>query len=94
RALLIDALAPALGKSAWISSQSAGLHLVIRLPDQCNDQLLAELAATKGVRVSALSSYYVGASHTAGLVVGYGYAPSAAVERCGRTLAHLLRASL
>jgi GntR family transcriptional regulator/MocR family aminotransferase len=94
RALLIDALAPSLGHSAWISSQSAGLHLVIRLPEQCDDRRLAELAAAQGVRVSALSHYYIGPVRAAGLVVGYGYAPSSAVERCGRVLAQLLRASL
>jgi GntR family transcriptional regulator/MocR family aminotransferase len=94
RTLLIDALQPALGRSAWISSQSAGLHLVIRLPDGFDDQRLATVAATHGIRVSALSRYFIGAPALAGLVVGFGYAPSEKVARCGRLLAQLLRSSL
>jgi GntR family transcriptional regulator/MocR family aminotransferase len=94
RTLLIDALQPGLGKSAWISSQSAGLHLVIRLPDGVDDQRLANLAGTHGIRVSALSRYYIGPPSASGLVVGYGYAPSDKVARCGRVLAQLLRSNL
>jgi GntR family transcriptional regulator/MocR family aminotransferase len=94
RALLIDALQPALGKSAWISSQSAGLHLVIRLPDGSDDQRVASAAAAHGVRVSALSRYYIGTPAAAGLVVGYGYAPADKVARYGRVLAQVLRAVL
>jgi len=94
RALLVDALQPALGDAAWISSQSAGLHLVIRLPDRFDDQRLAESAAAQGVRVSALSRYFIGAASASGLVVGYGYAPSEKVARCGRALAQLLRSAL
>jgi len=94
RALLIDSLEPALGKSAWVSSQSAGLHLVIRLPDGFDDQRLAETAAAHGVRVSALSQYFIGPASAWGLVVGYGYAPAEKVTRCGRILAQLLQAAL
>lgn len=94
RALLIEALAPALGDSAWISSQSAGLHLVVRLPDGFDDQGLAESAAAHGVRVSALSRYFIGPPSASGLVVGYGYASSQKVARCGAVLAQLLEAAL
>ncbi len=94
RALLIEALHPALGKSAWISSQSAGLHLLVRLDGHCDDRRLAETAAKQGVRVNALSRYFIGAPTASGLVVGYGYAPSEKVARCGRVLARLLKAAL
>src|SRR5450631_247507 len=60
RALLIDALQPGLERAAWISSQCAGLHLVVRLPDGYDDQRLAEMAATHGIRASALSRYFIG----------------------------------
>ncbi|MFI4983485.1 MAG: PLP-dependent aminotransferase family protein, partial [Nevskiales bacterium] len=53
RTLLIRELEPALDKGAWISSQSAGLHLVVRMPDGTDDQRLAEVAAAQGIRVSA-----------------------------------------
>jgi len=94
RALLIGALEPALERGAWISSQSAGLHLVVRLPDGWDDQKLAEHAAAQGIRVSALSRYYIGPSRAAGLVVGFGYAPAAKVARAGRLLAQVLRSAL
>ena len=93
RALLVDALRPALGEAAWISSQSAGLHLVIRLPTGSDDQRLAESALARGVRVSALSRYFIGPASASGLVVGFGYASSETVVRCGRILAQLLRAA-
>lgn len=94
RALLIESLQPALGTAARIVSQSAGLHLVIRLPDGFDDERLAAAAARRGIRVSALSRYYIGAPAAAGLVVGYGYAPADKVARSGRQLAQLLRAAL
>jgi GntR family transcriptional regulator / MocR family aminotransferase len=94
RALLIDALQPGLEKSAWISSQSAGLHLVVRLPDGFDDQGLAQTAAAHGIRVSALSRYFIGPASASGLVLGYGYAPADKVARCGRVLAQLLRSAL
>jgi GntR family transcriptional regulator/MocR family aminotransferase len=94
RALLIAALEPALNRGAWISSQSAGLHLVVRLPDGWDDQKLADTAASHGIRVSALSRYFIGATRAAGLVVGFGYAPSDKVARGGRILAQILRAAL
>ena len=94
RALLIEALRPALGANAWISSQSAGLHLVIRLPDGFNDHALALAAGARGVRVSALSRYFIGAPTAWGLVVGYGYASAEKVARSGRVLAQVLRTAL
>ncbi len=94
RTLLIAALTPALDKGAWISSQSAGLHLVVRLPDGWDDQKLADTAAKHGIRVSALSRYFIGPTRAAGLVVGFGYAPSDKVARGGRVLAQILRSAL
>jgi len=94
RALLIAALEPALSKGAWICSQSAGLHLVVRLPDGWDDRKLADAAATHGIRVNALSQYYIGPTHAAGLVVGFGYASSDKVARGGRILAQILRSAL
>jgi GntR family transcriptional regulator/MocR family aminotransferase len=94
RALLIESLAPALAKGAWISSQSAGLHLVLRLPEGVDDQKIAETAATHGIRVSALSRYYIGAPQGSGLVVGFGYAASDKIAKGGRVLAQILRSAL
>lgn len=94
RALLVAALEPALDRGAWISSQSAGLHIVVRLPDGWDDCKLAEAAARHDIRVSALSTYFIAPSRAAGLVVGFGYAPSEKVVRGGRILAQILRSAL
>jgi GntR family transcriptional regulator/MocR family aminotransferase len=94
RALLIAALAPALEAGATVTSQSAGLHVVVRLPDGCDDQKLVEAAAAHGIRVSALSGYYIGPNKSSGLVIGFGYAPADKVARGGRILAQILRTAL
>jgi len=94
RALLVQALAPALEAGAWIPSQSAGLHLQVSLPPGVADEPIAAAAAELGVRVNPLSRYYIGAPTTRGLVVGYGYAPAEKVARGGRVLAQLLRTAL
>ena len=94
RTALVEALAPALEQGATISSQSAGLHLVISLPAGTDDQELARKAGRLGVQVHALSHYFIGTPRAAGLVVGYGYAATEKVVRSGRILGQLLRASL
>ena len=94
RAMLVAALEPALARGAWIGSQSAGLHLVVRLPDGTDDQKLALTAAAHDIRVNPLSHYYIGPSHASGLVVGFGYAPAQKVARGGRILAQILRNAL
>ncbi|MFC3110113.1 PLP-dependent aminotransferase family protein [Undibacterium arcticum] len=50
----------------------AGLHLVLQLPDYCNDQELAAKATHAGVAVRPLSLYYHDATRSAqGLLLGY-----------------------
>ncbi len=83
-----------LGKIAQITSQPAGLHLVIRLPDACDDQRLAALAGEQGTTVRALSDYYIGPPASRGLVVGFGYAPPDKLATHGRMLGHAVRAGL
>jgi len=94
RELLVGILSAQLGKIAPITSQAAGLHLVIRLPDACDDQRLAALAAEQGTTVRALSGYYVGRPTARGLVVGFGYAPPDKLAAHGRMLGHAVRAGL
>jgi GntR family transcriptional regulator/MocR family aminotransferase len=67
--------------------------LVVRLPDGWDDQKLADTAAEHGIRVSALSRYYIGTPGAVGLVVGFGYAPSEKIARAGRILAQILRSA-
>jgi len=94
RELLVGVLNAQLGKLAQITSQPAGLHLVIRLPDACDDQRLAALAGEQGTTVRALSDYYIGPPASRGLVVGFGYAPPDKLATHGRMLGHAVRAGL
>jgi GntR family transcriptional regulator/MocR family aminotransferase len=94
RELLLEALGPQLGRLAQVTSQAAGLHLVIRLPDQCDDRHVAALAARSGTTVRALSDYFIGPALARGLVVGFGYAPPEKLITHGRLLAQTLKAAL
>jgi GntR family transcriptional regulator / MocR family aminotransferase len=94
RELLVGALNPQLGRLAQVTSQPAGLHLVIRLPDGCDDQRLAALAAEQGTTVRALSQYFMDSTTSRGLVVGFGYAPPDKLALHGRMLGRAVRAGL
>jgi GntR family transcriptional regulator/MocR family aminotransferase len=88
---LVGALQPCLGENAWVASQSAGLHLVLGIPPDRDDRALSEKARLAGLRVNALSDYFLGPPLARGLVVGYGYAPAQRVEQSGAELARILR---
>jgi GntR family transcriptional regulator/MocR family aminotransferase len=94
RQTLVSALGTALGKSAQVVSQAAGLHLVIGLPASCDDRRLAALAVGQGTTVRALSDYFIGEPSARGLVVGFGYAPPEKLADHGRRLGSTVRAGL
>ena len=94
RELLLEALGSQLGRVAQITSQAAGLHLVIRLPEQCDDRHLAALATGGGTTVRALSEYFMGPALARGLVVGFGYTPPEKLIAHGRLLAQTLKAAI
>jgi GntR family transcriptional regulator / MocR family aminotransferase len=94
RELLVGALNSQLGKTAPITSQAAGLHLVVRLPDGCDDQRVEALAAEQGTTVRALSRYFIGPCAARGLVVGFGYAAPDKLAHHGRLLGQTVRACL
>jgi GntR family transcriptional regulator/MocR family aminotransferase len=83
-----------LGTIAQISSQAAGLHLVVRLPDTCDDQRVQALAAERGTTVRALSRYFAGPVAARGLVVGFGYTPPDQLAHHGRLVGQAVRAVL
>ena len=72
--------------------QVAGLHLVARLPEGCNDQELAARAADAGIEVRALSAYGLRAK-PAGLVLGYGQLRPREIGPAVLRLSRCLRAS-
>ncbi len=94
RRCLLAALQPCLGQQAQITGAEQGLHLCLRLPAVVDDQALAERIATLGLTVRPLSAYCLQRSDAKGLVIGYGYAPLADIERCGPLLARSVLATL
>ena len=94
RKSLLDALEPVLHDSApegpSISGAEQGLHLCLRLPGGTDDRALAQRIAQHGLTVRPLSAYCLQRHDLRGLVVGYGYAPMAEIERCGPLLAQLV----
>jgi GntR family transcriptional regulator/MocR family aminotransferase len=87
RRCLLAALQPCLGQQAQISGTEQGLHLCLRLPDNADDKALARRIGALGLTVRALSAYCLERKDAKGLVIGYGYAPLAEIERCGPLLA-------
>jgi len=87
RTALFEALRPALGGDIFISGAEQGLHLCLRLPPPVDDQALAQRIARQGLTVRPLSAYCLARTDLRGLVIGYGYAPLAAIERSGPVLA-------
>jgi GntR family transcriptional regulator / MocR family aminotransferase len=91
---LLAALQPCLGPGAQISGAEQGLHLCLRLPDGIDDRALALQIGKLGLIVRPLSAYCLKRHDMRGLVIGYGYAPLAEIERFGPLLASALNQAL
>ena len=90
RQCLLEALKPVLRdapEGPSISGAEQGLHLCVRLPPDVDDRALAQRLAQQGLTVRPLSAYCLQRTDLRGLVIGYGYAPLADIERCGPMLA-------
>jgi GntR family transcriptional regulator/MocR family aminotransferase len=90
RALLQHALQGTLVADARLSNADTGLHLVIRLPPQCDDAALVAEAWRQRIDVKPLSAYYVAPPVARGLVVGYGYTPLDEIVPSAKRLAELV----
>mgnify|MGYP001236564457 CR=1 FL=1 len=90
---MLDALARHLPELT-VTGVAAGVHLLLCVPRLVDDQALAELAAQARIRVSPLSSFYVGLPHSRGLVIGYGRLHETAIEPAVRALAASVRPGL
>jgi len=90
RQALLTALQPCLGESAHISGAEQGLHLCLRLPAAVDDRALVTQLARQRLIVRPLSAYCLKRRDLRGLVIGYGYAPLAEIERFGPVIALLL----
>lgn len=94
RRCLLAALQPCLGEQAQITGAEQGLHLCLRLPTVVDDKALAARIALLGLTVRPLSAYCLRREEAKGLVIGYGYASLAEIERCGPLLARCVAEAL
>jgi GntR family transcriptional regulator / MocR family aminotransferase len=70
RQTLAHTLAP-LEPLAQLRGLEAGLHAYLELRSDLNARLVAELARQRGVQVTPLDAYYVGAPDRSGVLLGY-----------------------
>jgi GntR family transcriptional regulator / MocR family aminotransferase len=69
---------------------TAGMHVVLELPDDFPASRLIEAAAERGVRVYSLDRYFAGQPTINGLIIGYGTATLPQIRRAAAELATLL----
>jgi GntR family transcriptional regulator/MocR family aminotransferase len=91
REILVKTLRPIISSLATISRNASGQHLLIELPASSNDVALAALAATEGLVLRPLSSYYLGEQQRKGLLVGFAYVPTPEIARHARRLGEVIR---
>jgi GntR family transcriptional regulator/MocR family aminotransferase len=91
---LLTALQPCLGPRAQITGAEQGLHLCLRLPDDMDDRALAAQIGKLGLTVRPLSAYCLRRHDLKGLIIGYGYAPLAEINRFGPVLAQAIQQAL
>ena len=69
---------------------TAGLHVVLELPDGYPAARLVDAAAARGVAVYSLDKYFAGPPSMSGLILGYGTATLPQVRRAAAELSRLL----
>lgn len=94
RALLQQTLRQSLAPGARLSSAETGMHMVVHLPDTCDDAALCREAAGYGLDVRPLSGYFIAPPLRRGIVVGYGYTPTEQIVLYARLLAKLVNQAL
>ena len=73
---------------ATVSGASAGLHLIVWLPDGSDELTIADAAAVRGVAIHTLHrDCAVTASRPPALLLGYGLIAEPAIPRAVRELA-------
>ena len=86
RAALEAALVRALGPTARLVGDRAGMHLVLELP-RTDDRAIAVRAAAAGLSLTPLSSCFLRRPTRRGLVLGYGTTPVREIDAAVRRLA-------
>jgi GntR family transcriptional regulator/MocR family aminotransferase len=94
RAALVEALTHESGPGARapfrLLGDTAGMHVVLELPDDYPAARLVESAAARGITVYSLDRYFAGKPTINGLVLGYGTATLSQIRRAAAELARLL----
>jgi hypothetical protein len=67
-------------RGLMLRGDSAGLHLVARLPHQAVDQIIRD-AGRDGVLLDSLERHFAGQATVSGLVIGYGGARLSEIKR-------------
>lgn len=76
-----------------VATPRCGLHLVVPLPAGVDDRVLAQRAKDAGVIAPPLTPHYLGPASTPGLLLGFGVADLAAIERNVPVLARCIAAA-
>ncbi|MBW9334882.1 PLP-dependent aminotransferase family protein [Herbaspirillum sp. RU 5E] len=83
------------GEKMTITGGEAGLHLVLGLPQECDDVLICEEALAAGIVVRPLSRYYMHARGARrGLLLGYASVPNEEIARAFDKLAAVIKPHL
>jgi GntR family transcriptional regulator / MocR family aminotransferase len=95
REALLHAAASRYGDALPAMGGDAGLHVVMQLPEGCDDRAVAEAALARNIVVRPLSGYYAERSRAAsGLLIGYACVPDEEIVPAFNTLAEAIDATL
>ena len=90
-AMLADAIQRQCSGLLEVAGPPAGMHLTAFLSPGVDDKIVADRALERGVTALPLSSFHLTAPSRQGLVLGFGDADAAAIERGVEVLAQTLR---
>jgi GntR family transcriptional regulator/MocR family aminotransferase len=91
RNALIAGIEQVMGGMLELGNTDAGMHLTTFLPDQVDDRLLVQQAASAGVSAAPLSRCYLGKQARSGLILGFGGARPRQVRPALQKLEALIR---
>jgi GntR family transcriptional regulator / MocR family aminotransferase len=78
------------GDSIIAYNTDAGLHLCVFLPQNLDDQKIAQSAAKHGISIMPLSSCYAGKKSQNGLVLGFACATESQIESATKILSQII----
>ncbi len=91
RAVLVGALAAIPEPAPFrLLGDTAGMHVVLELPDRLPAARLVAAAAARGVEICTLDRYFAGEPAMNGVILGYGTATLPQLRRAATELARLL----